>query len=150
IITEKDKRDISFVSDKDVDYVALSFVQTAGDIANLRKSLKSLGNSAKIIAKIETHAAVENIEWNMDGADVAMIARGDWAGETPAGSVPGVQRQIIGLGREQVNPTVVATQLMASMTHTPDPPRAEVSDVRPAVIVGAHCVMLSEETAGGN
>ena len=149
IITAKDKRDISYISEKDIDYVALSFVQTADDIANLRKMLKNLGITAKIIAKIETHAAVNNIESIMDETDAVMIARGDLAVETPAESVPVVQRKIIGLGIQKVKPTIVATQMMASMTDMPEPTRAEVSDVATAVIVGADCVMLSDETASG-
>ena len=78
-----------------------------------------------------------------------MIARGDLAVETPAESVPIVQRRIIGLGVEYHTPTIVATQILASMTQTPEPTRAEVSDVATAVIVGADCVMLSDETASG-
>lgn len=149
IITKKDKADIVFGSTHDIDYVALSFVQTAHDIAALRRRLKSLGSNAKIIAKIETHAAVENIDAIVQAADAVMIARGDLAVETPAESVPIVQRRIIGLGLRYVKPTIVATQMMASMTDMPEPTRAEVSDVATAVIVGTDCVMLSDETANG-
>lgn len=150
IITEKDKADLAFGSTQDIDYVALSFVQTADDIVNLRRMMRNLGFNAKVIAKIETKAAVENIESIVEEADTVMIARGDLAVETPAESVPVVQRNIIGLGLKHATPTIVATQMMASMSEAPEPTRAEVSDVATAVLVGADCVMLSDETASGN
>ncbi len=150
IITEKDKADLAFGSTQDIDYVTLSFVQTADDIVNLRRMMRNLGFNAKVIAKIETKAAVENIESIVEEADTVMIARGDLAVETPAESVPVVQRNIIGLGLKHATPTIVATQMMASMSEAPEPTRAEVSDVATAVLVGADCVMLSDETASGN
>lgn len=149
IITAKDKQDITFGSTHDIDYVALSFVQTAGDIRTLRRLLKNLGSKAKVIAKIETKAAVENLEDIVAESDAVMIARGDLAIETAPESVPIVQREIVGLGLKYAKPTIVATQMLASMTETPEPTRAEVSDVATAVIIGADCVMLSDETASG-
>lgn len=149
IITTKDKRDITFGSTQDVDYVALSFVQHDRDVRRLRVLLQNLGSKAKIIAKIETKQAVENIEGIMQEADAVMVARGDLAIETPSESVPIVQRQIIGLGLLYSKPTIVATQMLASMTDAPEPTRAEVSDVATAVIVGTDAVMLSDETANG-
>lgn len=150
IITPKDKKDIVYGSTQDIDYVALSFVQTADDILNLKKMLKNLGTSAKVIAKIETKAAVENIESIVEASDAIMVARGDLAIETLPESVPMVQRQIIRLGVKHSKPTIVATQMLASMTDAPEPTRAEVSDVATAVVLGADCVMLSDETASGN
>ncbi|MGH7192370.1 MAG: pyruvate kinase, partial [Candidatus Saccharimonadales bacterium] len=149
IITPKDRADLVWGSAKDIDYVALSFVQTAGDIVKLRNLLRNMNSTAKVIAKIETGAAVENIEDIVRESDAVMIARGDLAVETPSESVPVVQRRIIGLGRRYNTPTIVATQMLASMTQTPEPTRAEVSDVATAVIVGTDCVMLSDETASG-
>lgn len=149
IITKKDKEDIAFGSTLDIDYVALSFVQSADDIVALRRRLNGLGSTARIVAKIETKAAVQNIEQIVQETDAVMIARGDLAVETPAESVPIVQRKIIGLGFKYTKPTIVATQMMGSMTEMPEPTRAEVSDVATAVIVGADCVMLSDETANG-
>jgi pyruvate kinase len=149
IITPKDRADLIYGSSQDFDYVSLSFIQTADDIANLRRILKSMNSTAKVIAKIETVAAVENIAAIVQAGDVVMIARGDLAVETPAESVPIVQRQIIGLGQRYAKPTIVATQMLASMTDMPEPTRAEVSDVATAVLVGADCVMLSDETANG-
>lgn len=149
IITAKDKKDIVFGSTQDIDYVALSFVQRAADIEQLRKRLKTLGSSAKIIAKIETKAAIDNLLEIIEATDAVMVARGDLAIETKAEAVPVVQRKIIGLGLQYAKPTIVATQMLASMTEMPEPTRAEVSDVATAVILGADCVMLSDETANG-
>ena len=150
IITAKDKKDIAFGSTHDIDYVALSFVQTENDIRTLRKMLKNLGSQSKIIAKIETSAAVENIERIVLETDAVMVARGDLAIETLPESVPIVQRKIIGLGLKYARPVIVATQMLASMTDMPEPTRAEVSDVATAVLLGTDCVMLSDETANGN
>lgn len=149
IITAKDRTDLVYGSAQDIDYVALSFVQTAHDITVLRKLLKSLNYNVKIIAKIETKAAVDNLEDIVRTSDAVMIARGDLAVETPPESVPIVQRRIIGLGRQYAKPTIVATQMLAGMNEGLDPTRAEVSDVASAVIVGSDCVMLSDETATG-
>ena len=149
IITKKDEADIIYGGSQDIDYVALSFVQTAQDIVNLRYLLGKVKSTAKVIAKIETPAAVKNIESIIQETDAVMIARGDLAVETPAESVPIVQRQIIGLGLQYAKPTIVATQMLASMVDNPEPTRAEVSDVATAAIIGADCVMLSDETANG-
>lgn len=149
ILTPKDKADLVYGAAQDIDYVALSFVQTAEDIEHLRRLLKGMNSPAKIIAKVETKSAVDNIETIVQAADAVMIARGDLAIETEPESVPIVQRQIIGLGQRFAKPTIVATQMLASMTETPEPTRAEVSDVASAVIIGTDCVMLSDETANG-
>lgn len=149
IITAKDKEDLVYGTTQDFDYVALSFIQTADDIKSLRRTLHGLGSNAKIIAKIETVSAVEHIEEIVLASDVVMIARGDLAVETSPESVPIVQRKIIELGVKHAKPTIVATQMLASMTEAPDPTRAEVSDVATAVFVGADAVMLSDETASG-
>lgn len=149
IITAKDKADLAFGSTQDIDYVALSFIQSAADVRAFRKIIRGLNSTAQLIAKIETPAAVDNIEEIVQEADAIMVARGDLAVETLPESVPIVQRKIIGLGLHYAKPTIVATQMMASMTEAPEPTRAEVSDVATAVILGADCVMLSEETAAG-
>lgn len=149
IITSKDRQDIVYGSTKDIDYVALSFVQTSADIRHLRTMLKGLGSSAKIIAKVETKAAVENMDSIVEEADAIMIARGDLAIETEAESVPVVQRRLIELGRKCCTPTIVATQMLGTMVDMPEPSRAEVSDVATAVFLGADAVMLSDETANG-
>ncbi|MCA9333099.1 pyruvate kinase [Candidatus Saccharibacteria bacterium] len=149
IITAKDKRDLAFGSMHDIDFVAQSFVQTGKDVEKLRKILRNLSFKAKIIAKVETKSAVENIEDIVVEADSIMVARGDLASETPAESVPVVQRNIVGLGMRHSKPTIIATQMLLSMTDNPEPTRAEVSDIASSVIIGADSVMLSEETASG-
>jgi pyruvate kinase len=149
ILTKKDMEDIAYGAKQDFDYVATSFVQKAEDIDNLRRILREHKHPGKIIAKIETKAAVDNIEAIIQTTDAVMVARGDLAVETPPETVPVVQRQIIGLGLKYAKPTIVATQMLLSMTEMPEPTRAEVSDVATAVFVGADCVMLSDETANG-
>lgn len=149
ILTKKDKKDIVFGVDHDVDFLALSFVQQASDVRKLRTLLRNHGSNAKIIAKIETRAAIENLEPIVQEADAVMVARGDLAIETSPESVPVVQRKIIGLGMRYGKPTIVATQMLASMSEMPEPTRAEVSDVATAAIVGADATMLSDETAAG-
>jgi pyruvate kinase len=149
IITKKDKEDLAYASTQDVDYIAQSFVQTGVDIRNMRKLIQNLGMDVKIIVKFETRSAVDHIEEIVQETDLVMVARGDLAVETMPESVPIVQRKLIGLGLRYGKPTIVATQMLASMTETPEPTRAEVSDVATAVILGADCVMLSDETASG-
>ncbi len=149
ILTKKDMEDIAFGATQDIDYVALSFVQTADDVHRLRKILKSHNSDTRIIVKLETSAAVENLEEIVKATDSVMVARGDLAVETPAESVPVVQRRAIALGQRYSKPTIVATQMLLSMVDMPEPTRAEVSDVATAVFIGADCVMLSDETAMG-
>lgn len=152
IITPKDMKDIEYGATKDIDYVALSFVQSADDIHSLRQQLLSLGSTAHIIAKIETKAAIEDkaLEEIVRVSDGVMVARGDLAVEAGAEVVPIVQRKIIALCRRYGKLSIVATQMMASMVDSPEPTRAEVSDVANAVIQGADTVMLSDETANGS
>jgi pyruvate kinase len=149
ILTTKDKKDIVYGVGQDIDYVALSFVQKASDVEKLKKLLKNYNSSAKVIAKIETRAAVDNLEEIVQASDAVMVARGDLAMETEPESVPIVQRSIIGLCQRYEKISIVATQMLASMAEDPEPTRAEVSDVATSVIVGADAVMLSDETAMG-
>jgi pyruvate kinase len=149
IITSKDKNDIAYGSTKDIDYVALSLIQTPEDIIKLRRKLKTLGSTAKIIAKIETRLAADNLEAIAKEADGLMVARGDLAIEASPEAVPIIQRKIIELGMKYAKPTIVATQMLASMSEAPEPTRAEVSDVATATLLGADSVMLSDETASG-
>lgn len=152
ILTQKDIKDLEYGATKDIDYVALSFVQSAEDINNLRQMLIGLGSTTQIIAKIETKAAIKDdvLEEIVQASDGVMVARGDLAVEAGAEIVPIVQRRIIALCRQYGKLSIVATQMMASMVDTPEPTRAEVSDVANAAIQGADTVMLSEETANGN
>lgn len=151
IITEKDYRDADFGATQDIDYVALSFVQSAHDIEVLRGYLAEKGSTAQIIAKVETKASIEPtvLEQIVEASDGVMVARGDLAVEVGAEIVPVVQRQIISLCQKHAKLSIVATQMMSSMVDSPEPTRAEVSDVSSAVIIGADCVMLSDETANG-
>lgn len=151
ILTPKDIKDIEYGVTKDFDYVALSFVQSADDINNLRQMLVGLGSNAQIIAKVETKAAIEDeaLEAIVKASDGVMVARGDLAVEAGAEIVPIVQRKIVALCRKYGKLSIVATQMMASMVSAPEPTRAEVSDVALAVILGADTVMLSDETANG-
>lgn len=152
ILTPKDIADIEYGATKDIDYVALSFVQSADDINNLRQMLVGLGSDAQIIPKIETKAAIEDdvLEEIVKVSDGVMVARGDLAVEAGAEVVPIVQRKIIALCRKYGKLSIVATQMMASMVDAPEPTRAEVSDVANAVILGTDTVMLSDETANGS
>lgn len=149
ILTEKDIEDIEFAASHDIDYVALSFVQSAQDIKNLRQRLRDLGSDALIISKIETKAAVQNIEEIVSATDAIMVARGDLAVEIGPERVPVIQRKLVYLGQKRHKPVIVATQMLESMVNSPQPTRAEVSDVATAVAQGADAVMLSAESATG-
>jgi pyruvate kinase len=149
ILTPKDLADIEFAVQHDADYVALSFVQTGDDILGLKDRLKKLKCDARVIAKIETAAAVDNLEAIVQATDVIMVARGDLAVETKPESVPSVQRQLIELCKQHHKTVIVATQMLESMMQSPTPSRAEVSDVATAVMEGSDAVMLSGETAMG-
>ena len=151
ILTEKDVEDIEWGATQDIDYVALSFVQRAEDITDLRSRLVELGSDAYVIAKIETKSAIkpEHLEEIIRVSDGVMVARGDLAVEAGAELVPVMQRRIIALCRKHGKLCIVATQMMGSMVDNPEPSRAEVSDVATAVIQGADTVMLSDESAMG-
>lgn len=151
VITEKDLYDITEGAKRDYDYVAMSFVQTAEDIDNVRQILLSNNSTARVIAKIETKKAIaeENLEEIIKSADGIMVARGDMAVEVGAEMVPIIQRKIVDLCRKHSKLCIIATQMMGSMTESPEPTRAEVSDVANAVMQGVDAVMLSDETANG-
>lgn len=151
IITPKDMRDIEFGATQDIDYVAMSFIQTAEDINNLRQILQGHNSEVQIIAKIETKLAVsdEELEKIVLASDGVMIARGDMAYEVAPEVVPIVQRKTVALCRKHGKISIVATQTMGSMVDNPQPSRAEVSDVANAVIQGSDVVMLSDESATG-
>ncbi len=152
ILTPKDLSDIEYGAKCDYDYVSLSFVQSASDIVKLKELLKSLGSTAKVVAKIETKKAIESeehLEEIVKAADGIMVARGDMAVEAGAEVVPIVQRKLIAMCRANAKLCIVATQMLSSMVDSPEPTRAEVSDVATAVVQGADTVMLSDETANG-
>jgi pyruvate kinase len=152
ILTEKDLADLDWSVDKDFDYVAVSFIHKASDLDYVRQILKEKGiENRPIITKLETKmgADPENLEEIVKASDGVMVARGDLAIEAGAEVVPIVQRQIIALCQKHCKFSIVATQMLASMVDSPEPTRAEVSDVATAAIEGADVVMLSDETAVG-
>jgi len=145
-MTDKDRIDMAFALTQDVDYIALSFVQTSNDVHEARKII---GDKAGIIVKIEKPSAVEDLDSILIAADAAMVARGDLGVELPLEDVPVVQRRIIRKCRALGKPVIVATHMLESMIDAPTPTRAEASDVASAIYQGADAVMLSAETAVG-
>ena len=145
-MTDKDRADLEDALNVGVDWVALSFVQRAKDIAEARKLIRG---RAAIMAKIEKPSALAELEEIIGLADGIMVARGDLGVEMPVEKVPGLQKQITRAARNAGKPVVVATQMLESMILSPAPTRAEVSDVATAVFDGADAVMLSAESAIG-
>ena len=132
-----------------VDFVGLSFVRDAHDIKFLRRELDKRGIDAQIVSKIETQAALDNLEEIVKASDSVMVARGDLGVEMPYQELVFWQKKIIDLCRTQAKPVITATQMLKSMTDSPRPTRAEVSDVAHAIFDGTDAVMLSEETTIG-
>ncbi|MAI29744.1 MAG: pyruvate kinase [Rickettsiales bacterium] len=145
-LTEKDIRDLKFCLDLSLDYIALSFVQKAKDINDLKKYV---GNQTGIMAKFEKPMAIKNMNEILKYCDAAMVARGDLGVEMPPEEVPIIQKKIVQSCRDFGIPVVVATQMLDSMIESPSPTRAEASDVATAVFDAADCLMLSAETASG-
>jgi pyruvate kinase len=145
-LTAKDRADLSFALDNHVDYVALSFVQRAADMAELRKLV---GGRARVLAKIEKPQALTRLPEILDLCDAVMVARGDLGVELAPEDVPGAQKSIVRAARSRGVPVIVATQMLDSMVNNATPTRAEASDVAHAVYEGADAVMLSGETAAG-
>src|SRR6476469_2017926 len=145
-MTDKDRADLEDALNVGVDWVALSFVQRARDIAETRELVRG---RAAIMAKIEKPSALAELEEIIELADGIMVARGDLGVEMPVEKVPGLQKQITRAARNAGKPVVVATQMLESMIVSPAPTRAEVSDVATAVFDGADAVMLSAESAAG-
>ncbi|KKW07323.1 MAG: Pyruvate kinase [Parcubacteria group bacterium GW2011_GWA2_49_16] len=148
-LTAKDRKDLVFGLENKVEYIALSFVRRPSDIQELRALLVKAKSNAKIIAKIETEEAIENIDDILALADGIMVARGDLAVEVPAEEVPILQKMIIRKCNQAGKAVIVATQMLESMIKSPVPTRAEVSDVANSILDGADAVMLSEESALG-
>jgi pyruvate kinase len=148
-LTEKDREDAAFALDLGVDFLALSFVRSAADIAPLREILAAHANRARVISKIEKPEALDDLDAIIAASDGVMIARGDLGVELPPQVVPQAQEQIIKQARHFKRPVIVATQMLESMIQNPRPTRAEVSDVAGAVRSGADAVMLSGESAAG-
>ena len=145
-LTAKDRRDLRFALDNGADWVGLSFIQRAQDVAEVRNIVKG---RAGIMAKLEKPSAIGELDEIIALSDAVMVARGDLGVEMPPEDVPTVQKQIIRHCREAGRPVVVATQMLESMIRSPAPTRAEASDVATAIYDGADAVMLSAETAIG-
>ena len=145
-LTEKDRADIPFAIEHDLEYLALSFVRRPEDIEELRLLLPK---GMLIVAKIEKDSALERIEDILKVSDAVMVARGDLGVELPFEEVPLQQKRIIGLAARYGRPVITATQMLESMVQHPRPTRAEASDVANAILDGTDAVMLSAETAAG-
>ncbi|WP_454167015.1 pyruvate kinase [Microbacterium lacticum] len=148
-LSEKDEQDLRWGLQAGADLIALSFVRDAADITRVHEIMAEEGRKIPVIAKIEKPQAVDHLEEIIDAFDGIMVARGDLAVELPLEAVPIVQKRAVELCRRMAKPVIVATQMLESMTHSPVPTRAEVSDVANAVLDGTDAVMLSGETSVG-
>ncbi len=149
ILDEKDEADLALGAELQVDFVGVSYVRNADDLAKVRRSLKSVGRPAPLVAKIETALALQNLEEILARADAVMIARGDLSLEIPYERVPVEQKRIVLAALRAGRPVITATQMLQSMVSAPRPTRAEITDVANAVLDGTDAVMLSDETAVG-
>ena len=148
-ITQKDRRDIQWGLDNDVDFIALSFVRKPDDIVELREFMGAKSKNLKVIAKIEDQEGVSNIHGIVEQADGVMVARGDLGIETNIADLPNIQRRIVHAALQGGKRCVVATHMLESMIENPIPTRAEVTDVANAIYEGTDAVMLSGETSIG-
>lgn len=148
-LTEKDKKDLQVGLRLGVDAVAMSFVQSAEDVRELKHLLHAAGRPIPVVAKLERKNAVDRLDDILKETDIVMVARGDLGVECPLPELPGMQKRIIRACNKASKPVIVATQMLLSMVNNPAPTRAETTDVANAVLDGADCVMLSEETAMG-
>ncbi len=149
-ITDKDRRDIEFGLEHDIDFLALSFVRSADDVRDARQMIESRRGHTRIIAKIENQEGIDNFDEILAAADGIMVARGDLGVEVPMEELPVVQRSIVRRCAVAGKPVIIATHLLESMMTNPMPTRAEVSDVANAVYEQVDAVMLSGETAAGD
>lgn len=150
-LTEKDKRDLLDGIRLGVDAIAMSYVQTADDVREAKEILAfNSPRNIPVCVKLERQAAVNNLPGILAETDIVMVARGDLGVECPLPKLPSIQKHIIKACNSASKPVIVATQMLLSMVNSPSPTRAETTDVANAVLDGADCVMLSEETAMGN
>lgn len=151
--TEKDRDDLVFGLEEEVDYVAISFVRSAIDIKTVRKAIAEINQArtdTRLIAKLERPEAIADLDAILDAADGVMVARGDLGVETSPQTVPIMQKLIIEAANKKSRQVITATQMLESMIHNPRPTRAEASDVANAIFDGSDAVMLSGETASGS
>lgn len=149
-LTEKDKKDLVDGLALGVDAVAISYVQTADDVREAKVLIAKSGRQVPVVVKLERQSAVDNLKEILKETDIVMVARGDLGVECPLPKLPALQKHIISACNQASKPVIVATQMLLSMVNNPAPTRAETTDVANAVLDGADCVMLSEETAMGN
>ena len=149
-ISEKDKQDLLFGIEQDVDFIAASFVRTVEDVNDLRKFLdENGGDDIEIISKIENPEGIQNFDEILEKSDGIMIARGDMGVEVDYARLPGIQKSFIDKCNRAGKPVITATQMLESMINEPTPTRAEITDVANAVFDGTSAVMLSGESAAG-
>ena len=148
-ITEKDRRNILFAIEQDIDFIAHSFVRSAADVKAVQDILDEHHSDIKIISKIENQEGVDNIDEIIEASYGIMIARGDLGIEIPLERIPGIQREIISKCVHARKPVIVATQMLHSMITQPRPTRAEVTDIANAIYMRTDALMLSGETATG-
>jgi len=149
-LTEKDRRDLVFGLEQNLDWIALSFVRKAEDIIELKEIIKKANSRSKVVAKIEKPEAIQNIDEVIEHSDAVMVARGDLGVEILMEEVPMLQKMIVEKCNRLGKPVIIATQMMESMIKNPRPTRAEANDVANAILDGADVVMLSAETASGD
>ena len=149
VFTEKDKADLLFGVEQQVDWVAVSFVRTADDIHYARRHLNAAGSKSLVMAKLERGEGIDNLDSILPEVDSVMVARGDLGVEIPMERVPRMQRLIVDKANAAGKGVVIATQMLLSMVISPTPTRAEVSDVSNAVLEGTDAILLSDETAMG-
>lgn len=148
--TEEDERALGHALAMEADLIGLSFVRDVDDIRRAKAALPKRGHRPLMVAKIETRSALDHLGEIVEEADVVMVARGDLGIQMPLRRVPLLQKEIIRVCNEVGVPVITATELLSSMTHSPLPTRAEVTDVANALLDGTDAVMLSEETAVGH
>lgn len=146
-LTDKDKKDLEFILTKDPEWIAISFVQTEHDVKQLRELMGK--SKSRVMCKIETAVAIDNMDPIIRAADGIMVARGDLGVEMPFEKLPILQKQIIKRCNYDSTPVATATHMLSSMVNAPFPTRAEVSDIANAIYDGANAVMLSNETTIG-
>ncbi|WP_298977448.1 pyruvate kinase [uncultured Thermosynechococcus sp.] len=149
-LTEKDREDLMFGLNQGVDWVALSFVRNPQDVLEIKELIANAGKQVPVIAKIEKHEAIEQMDAILSLCDGVMVARGDLGVELPAEDVPILQKRLIAAANRLGIPVITATQMLDSMVKSPRPTRAEISDVANAILDGTDAVMLSNETAMGD
>ncbi|MDP1624837.1 MAG: pyruvate kinase [bacterium] len=149
VLTNEDIESMKFCVEKNVDYIALSFIGSAQDVDDARAALTKLGGTQKLIAKIERAEALADIDSIVESADAVMVARGDLGTNIPIETLPFAQAKIIAVANAAGKPVITATEMLLSMKEKSFPTRAEVTDVANAILQGSDAVMLSEETSVG-